>query len=129
VVDGSAADAAQQILKLTDGGAWAVIDYVGSSKTVQLGVDSVTKGGKVIVVGLFGGDITVSTPFFPLRAMGIQGSYVGSLPEMKELLALVRAQGLPPIPLRTRRLDDVGGVLDELRAGKVIGRVVLTPAG
>jgi D-arabinose 1-dehydrogenase-like Zn-dependent alcohol dehydrogenase len=128
VVDGGAADAAQQIIKLTNGGAWAVIDYVGASKTVQLGVDSITKGGRVIVVGLFGGDITVSTPFFPLRAMAIQGSYVGSLPEMKELLDLVRAKGLPPVPLKTRRLDDVGAVLDDLRAGKVVGRVVLTPA-
>jgi D-arabinose 1-dehydrogenase-like Zn-dependent alcohol dehydrogenase len=129
VVDGNAPDAAQQIIKLTDGGAWAVIDYVGASKTVQLGIDSITKGGKVIVVGLFGGDITVSTPFFPLRGMSVQGSYVGSLPEMKELLELVRAKGLPPIPLRTQPLDAVAGVLDDLRAGKIIGRVVLTPAG
>ena len=129
VVDGAAPDAAQQIIKLTNGGAWAVIDYVGASKTVQLGVDSITKGGKIIVVGLFGGDITVSTPFFTLKAMGILGSYVGSLPEMKELLELVRAKGLPPVPLKTRRLEEVGGVLDELRAGKIIGRVVLTPAG
>lgn len=126
VVDGKAPDAAQQIIKLTNGGAWAVNDYVGSSTTVQLGVDCITKGGKIIVVGLFGGDITVSTPFFPLKAMAIQGSYVGSLPEMKELLDLVRAKGLPPIPMTTRPLDQVGGALDDLRAGKVIGRVVLT---
>ena len=126
VVDGKAPDAAQQIIKLTNGGAWAVNDYVGSSTTVQLGVDCITKGGKIIVVGLFGGDITVSTPFFPLKAMAIQGSYVGSLPEMKELLDLVRAKGLPPIPMTTRSLDQVGSALDDLRAGKVIGRVVLT---
>jgi propanol-preferring alcohol dehydrogenase len=129
VVDGNAPDAAKQIMALTNGGAWAVIDYVGSSATVKLGVDSITKGGKVIVVGLFGGDITVSTPFFPLKAMAIQGSYVGSLPEMKELLALVRAKGLPPVPLKTRPLDEVADVLGDLRAGKIVGRVVLTPAG
>jgi D-arabinose 1-dehydrogenase-like Zn-dependent alcohol dehydrogenase len=128
VVDGKAPDAAAQIIKLTNGGAWAVNDYVGSSTTVQLGVDCITKGGKVIVVGLFGGDITISTPFFPLRAMAIQGSYVGSLPEMKELLDLVRAKGLPPIPMTTRPLDQVASALDDLRAGKVIGRVVLTTA-
>ena len=126
VVDGKALDAAAQIIKLTNGGAWAVNDYVGSSTTVQLGVDCITKGGKIIVVGLFGGDITVSTPFFPLKAMAIQGSYVGSLPEMKELLDLVRAKGLPPIPMTTRPLDQVANALNDLRAGKVIGRVVLT---
>jgi alcohol dehydrogenase, propanol-preferring len=128
-IDGGAPDAAQQIIKATGGGAWAVIDFVGSSSTVKLAIDSLTlKGGKVIVVGLFGGDITVSTPYFPMRAMTVQGSYVGSLPEMKELLELVRAKGIPPIPSRTRPLSEVNEALNDLRAGKVIGRVVLTPA-
>ena len=36
-VDGSAADAAAQIQKATGGGAWAVIDFVGSGATVNLG--------------------------------------------------------------------------------------------
>jgi alcohol dehydrogenase, propanol-preferring len=128
VIDGNAPDAAKQIIAATKGGAWAVIDFVGSGSTVKLGIDSLVKGGKVIVVGLFGGDITVSTPFFPMRAMAIQGSYVGSLTEMAELLDLVRRKGLPPIPVETRPLEEVTAALNDLRAGKVIGRVVLTPA-
>ena len=68
-----------------------MIDLVGSSATARLGIDSLTKGGKLIVVGLFGGDITMSLPPFPMRAMTIQGSYIGSLPEMTELIELVQA--------------------------------------
>jgi D-arabinose 1-dehydrogenase-like Zn-dependent alcohol dehydrogenase len=105
-----------------------VIDLVGASRTVQLALDSIVKGGKVIVVGLFGGDITVSTPFFPLRAMSIQGSYVGSLTEMAELLDLVRRKGAPDLPVGTRPLAAVNDALNDLKAGKVVGRVVLTPA-
>jgi D-arabinose 1-dehydrogenase-like Zn-dependent alcohol dehydrogenase len=128
-IDGRAPDAAQQIIAATHGGAWSVIDFVGSSDTVKLAVDSlVTKGGKIIVVGLFGGDITISTPFFPMRAMTIQGSYVGSLPEMKELLELVSRTGAPPVPLSTRPLEEANAALNDLKAGKVVGRVVLTPA-
>ncbi|MFA6264435.1 MAG: alcohol dehydrogenase [Pseudolabrys sp.] len=127
-IDGRAPDAAQQIIAATNGGAWSVIDFVGSSDTVKLAVDSIAKGGKIIVVGLFGGDITISTPFFPMRAMTIQGSYVGSLPDMKELLELVSRTGAPPVPLRERPLTEVNEALNDLRAGKVIGRVVLTPA-
>jgi D-arabinose 1-dehydrogenase-like Zn-dependent alcohol dehydrogenase len=128
-IDGRAPDAAQQIIAATKGGAWSVVDFVGSSDTVKLAVDSlVPKGGKVIVVGLFGGDITISTPFFPMRAMTIQGSYVGSLPEMKELLDLVSRTGAPPVPLSTRPLDQANAALSDLKAGKVVGRVVLTPA-
>jgi alcohol dehydrogenase, propanol-preferring len=128
VVDGMAPDAVAQIQKLTNGGAWAVIDVVGSSQSARLGVDSLSKGGKYIIVGLFGGDLTVSLPPIPMRALTIQGSYVGSVPEMTELMELVRRTGLPAVPVTTRRLDDVNAVMDELRAGKVIGRVVLTPA-
>jgi D-arabinose 1-dehydrogenase-like Zn-dependent alcohol dehydrogenase len=127
-IDGRAPDAAQQIIAATKGGSWSTIDFVGSSDTVKLAVDAVVKGGKIIIVGLFGGDITVSTPFFPMRAMTIQGSYVGSLPDMKELLELVSRTGAPPVPLRQRPLSEVNEALNDLRAGKVIGRVVLTPA-
>jgi D-arabinose 1-dehydrogenase-like Zn-dependent alcohol dehydrogenase len=128
VIDGNTADAAKEIIEATKGGAWAVIDLVGASRTVQLGVDSLVKGGKVIVVGLFGGDITVPTPSLPLRAMTIQGSYVGSLTEMAELLDLVRRKGAPNLPVATRPLAAVNDALNDLKAGKVIGRVVLTPA-
>ena len=128
MVDGGAPDAAQQIIDITKGGAWAVIDVVGSSASARVGYDSLSKGGKYIIVGLFGGELTVSLPPIPMRALTIQGSYVGSLPEMKELMELVRRTGLPPVPVATRPLSDVNAVMDQLRAGKIVGRVVLTPA-
>ena len=126
-IDVAAPDAAKQIIAATKGGAWAVIDLVGSSQTAQLGNASLIKGGKLIIVGLFGGDITVPTPFFPTRATTIQGAYVGSLTEMKELLDLVKRTGAPSVPLRTRPLDEVNETLNDMRQGKIIGRVVLTP--
>jgi D-arabinose 1-dehydrogenase-like Zn-dependent alcohol dehydrogenase len=127
VVDGRADDAAQQIIDLTKGGAWAVIDLVGSSHSARLGYDSLIKGGKYIIVGLFGGDLTLSLPPIPMRALTIQGSYVGSLPEMDELMELVRRTGSPQVPVATKPLDEVNAVMHDLRAGKIIGRVVLTP--
>ena len=128
VVDAKAADAVDQIKGLTNGGAYAVIDLVGSSQSARLGYDSLAKGGKYVIVGLYGGDITLSLPPIPMRALTIQGSYVGSVPEMQELMELVRRTGLPDVPVATRPLDDVNAVHDELRAGKIVGRVVLVPA-
>jgi alcohol dehydrogenase, propanol-preferring len=127
-IDPSAADASKQIVNATEGGTWAVIDLVGASRTAQLGLDSLRKGGKLIIVGLFGGDITVPTPSFPLRAITIQGSYVGSLNEMAELLDLVQRKGVPDLPVGTRPLAAVNDALEELKSGKVVGRLVLTPA-
>ena len=130
VIDGAAPDAVQQIVKLTkDGaGAWAAIDLVGSSASARVGFDSLIKGGKYIIVGLYGGDFTVSLPPIPMRALTIQGSYLGSLPEMAEMMELVRRKGLPDVPVTTRRLDEVNAAHADLRAGKIVGRVVLTPA-
>jgi D-arabinose 1-dehydrogenase-like Zn-dependent alcohol dehydrogenase len=126
-VDAAAPDAHKEIIKLTNGGAWSVIDLVGASTTVKLGTDCLIKGGRLIVVGLFGGNITISTPTIPLKAMTIQGSYVGSLDELKQLVALVQLTGLPSVPINRRPLAAAGVALDELKAGKVLGRVVLTP--
>ncbi len=130
VVDGGAPDAVQQIMSLTkDGaGAWAAIDLVGSSASARVGFDSLIKGGKYVIVGLFGGDFTVSLPPIPMRALTIQGSYLGSLAEMSELMDLVRRKGLPDVPVATRPLDEVNAAHADLRAGKIVGRVVLTPA-
>ncbi len=127
VIDGAAPDAAQQIVDLTKGGAWAAIDLVGSSASARVGYDSLIKGGKYVIVGLYGGEFTVSLPPIAMRALTIQGSYVGSQHEMRELMELVRRTGLPPVPVSTRPLDQVNAAMDDLRAGKIVGRVVLTP--
>ena len=58
VIDGKAPDAIAQIQALTNGGAWAVIDVVGSTQSAALGYGSLIKGGKYIIVGLYGGDFT-----------------------------------------------------------------------
>src|SRR4029450_9668028 len=111
----------------TGGGAWGVIDFVGSSQTTNLAIGSIIKGGTVVVVGLFGGDVTIPTPFLPLRAMTLRGSYVGSDRDIAER----RERGTRAVreaPSRTRPLDEGSAALGDLRAGKVVGRVVLTPS-
>ena len=127
-IDPNALDALAQLQAAAKGAVWAAIDFVGNSQTAQLAVDSLVKGGKLIVVGLFGGDITVSLPLIPIRAMTIQGSYTGSLKELNELIKLVRNRPLPLVPTKTTGLDAAQRVIADLKAGKVIGRTVLTPA-
>ena len=129
VVDPNAPDAGSEIIEAAGGAVWAVLDFVGSSSTVRLGIDCLTKGGKLIVVGLFGGEVTISTPYIPIKAMTLQGSYTGSLAELKELIDLVREAPMPLIPVRRRPLEQAFAALMELKEGKGIGRTVLAPAG
>jgi propanol-preferring alcohol dehydrogenase len=126
-IDASAGDAVTQAQTAAKAPIGAAIDFVGAGATARLGIDAIAKGGKYVIVGLFGGDITLSLPLLPMRAITVQGSYVGSLAEMKELLALVATGKVPLMPISERRLDEANAVLQELKAGRIIGRAVLTP--
>ncbi len=59
------------------------------------------------------------------RAIGIVGSYVGSLQELKEVVALAKKGKLRPAPVETRPADEANAALEDLKAGRVLGRVVL----
>jgi hypothetical protein len=50
----------------------------------------------------------VCTVLFPFKMMTIEGSYVGILDDLRELLAVVLAK-VPPIPVETRRPRGEGG--------------------
>jgi D-arabinose 1-dehydrogenase-like Zn-dependent alcohol dehydrogenase len=126
-VDGGSPDAARQIVAAAGTSLCAAIDLVGAPSTVQLGISSLAKGGKLIVVGLFGGELPLPVALLPLRAMTLQGSYVGTPAELGELLDLVRRTGIPEIPITTRPLAEANEALDALRSGKLLGRTVLTP--
>jgi len=121
------AGAAKQLLADTKGGAYAVVDFVGSEASFAFANAVVRKGGKIIIVGLFGGAMNMPLPMFPLRALTIMGSYVGSLADAEEMMTLVRAGEIEPIPLEMRALSEAGRTLDDLRHGRITGRVVLTP--
>jgi D-arabinose 1-dehydrogenase-like Zn-dependent alcohol dehydrogenase len=125
-VDNSAPDAVKQVTELTDGGAAAAIDFVGAPATMEFGVNILKKGGKLVMVGLYGGAHPISTVLFPFKMMTIEGSYVGTLEDLRELLAFGAAGTVPPIPIETRPAAEASSALADLKSGgKVRGRVVL----
>jgi D-arabinose 1-dehydrogenase-like Zn-dependent alcohol dehydrogenase len=126
-VDGKAPDALEQLVKKAGAPIRAAIDLVGNAQTTQLGFDCLSKGGKLVIVGLFGGGATFPLPLIPIKAITIQGSYVGNLRETQELLDLVRAKKIPPIPVTTVPLAKANDALLDLQKGRLVGRAVLTP--
>ena len=89
-----------------------------------MALGALRKGGKLILVGLFGGEIPLSIAGTILRALTVQGSHVGSVDELKAVVALARAGKIKPIPIQKRPLSDVSRTLDELKTGSITGRVV-----
>lgn len=115
------------VLKATGGGAAAAVDYVGAEATLNFAQSIVRKSGAVVVAGLMGGNFSIPVPMFPLRALSIIGTFVGSLNDAREMLDLVRAGKVAPIPVQLRPLAEANSSLDDLRDGHVLGRIVLTP--
>ena len=126
-VDGAADDAVAQVQAGVGGPALAVVDLVGAESSATLAFDAIGKGGKIVMVGLFGGAAPWPLPLIPVKAATIMGSYVGSLGEFAELMELAVNGKVPSLPTQTHELEQATNLLDQLDEGKIIGRAVLTP--
>ncbi|HEU0258126.1 MAG TPA: alcohol dehydrogenase [Burkholderiales bacterium] len=113
-------DATRELL-----GIAAAIDFVGSPVTAALGIGALRKGGRYIICGLYGGELVHPLPPIAQRAIGIVGSYVGSLQELKEVVSLAKRRKIRPAPVELRPADEAARALDDLKAGRVLGRIVL----
>jgi D-arabinose 1-dehydrogenase-like Zn-dependent alcohol dehydrogenase len=120
-----AATALAQIQKSAGGAVAGALDFVGMPATFNLGTASLAKGGRYVLCGLFGGEVTVSLPPIAQRAISIMGSYVGNPQELREVVALAQSGKLKSTPVETRPATEVNRTMQELQAGKILGRVVL----
>lgn len=117
---------ARKALLKASGGIYAACDFAGSDASLNFATGVLAKGGKVVVTGLIGGAYSTAVAMFPLKAMTIEGTSTGTLAEARELIALVRAKTIAPPPLAERPLAQASATLDDLRAGRIVGRVVLS---
>ena len=118
-------NARKAVLKAS-GGIYAAVDFAGSDKSLTFTTGVLAKGGKVVVTGLIGGGYSTGAAMFSLKAMTIEGTQTGTLTEARELIDLVRAKKIASPPIAERPLRQASATLDDLRAGKIVGRVVLT---
>jgi alcohol dehydrogenase, propanol-preferring len=124
-VDGSGDDVTRRIMEAAGGPVPAVIDLVNGTATARFAFGALDKGGKLIQVGLFGGELTVALPIMAMRALTVQGSYVGNPKELRELVRLAQAGDVEALPVATIPQSQANEALNRLRDGKVTGRLVL----
>ena len=117
--------ARKALFKASGGGVYGAVDFVGSDGSLAFATGALARGGKVVITGLIGGSFATPIAMFPLKAMSIEGTMVGTLADAQEMMALARAGKVPPVPVEERPLSAAQSSLDDLRAGKVVGRVVL----
>ena len=117
--------AVKTFMGMTGGGVNATIDFVGAESSAAFGVKVLAKGGKLVIVGLFGGGFSLPLPIFPIKAISVEGSYVGNLREMRELMDLAKSGKLNELAITPRPMHEAHKTLEDLRAGNIVGRVVL----
>ncbi|HYY51122.1 MAG TPA: alcohol dehydrogenase [Nitrososphaeraceae archaeon] len=121
-------DPVKAIMELTDKmGADAIIDFVNASKTVETDMQLLRRRGKLVLVGLFGGELKLSLVSMPTRAYKIIGSYTGSISEMVELVSLAKRGVIKPVVSGKFKLNQATEALTMLKDGKIIGRGVINP--
>jgi alcohol dehydrogenase len=125
VFDPADREARRAVLKSTGGGVFAACDFVGSDKSLTFATGVLAKGGKVVMTGLLGGSFPLPAAMFVLKAMTVEGTLTGTLAEAGELMALAKAGKIAALPIRERPLSEAQASLEDLRAGRVVGRVVL----
>jgi alcohol dehydrogenase, propanol-preferring len=121
-------DPVKAIMELTDKmGADAIIDFVNASKTAETDMQLLRRRGKLVLVGLFGGELKLNLVSMPTRAYKIIGSYTGSISEMVELVSLAKRGVIKPVVSERFRLNQATEALTMLKEGKIIGRGIINP--
>ena len=120
------ADAADQILELTDGrGAGAVIDFVGTDDTLALACKVVGRRGLVALLGLLGGSVPFG--FFSMAPEASLTTVVASsVLDLQEVVRLAQTSQITS-QVRTYPLAAINDALDDLRAGRIEGRAIVIP--
>lgn len=126
-IDPRDAPISDQILDLTSGvGVHAFFDFVGIEDSFPQAVQSTRKGGIVVVVGYVAPEFAIPTASLILGEIAIVGSRTATRVEIRQCIDLVAAGQIRPIIDRELPLEQLNQAVDALRAGRILGRAVIT---
>lgn len=124
-VDGTSADLAAAIKEAAGGPVLYGIDFVGSEITAQALLDSLAKGGRLVLVGVAGGELPLSLASLIFVPRAIMGTAMGSIQDLKDVVALANSGKLKPFPVERMPIDQANEALQKMIDGKTTGRIVL----
>jgi alcohol dehydrogenase, propanol-preferring len=128
IINSKKEDAVKSVMEFTDNlGADAVMDFVNSSKTVETEMQFLRRRAKVILVGLFGGEVKLNLVSMPTKALRLIGSYTGSIADVTELLSLAKRGVIRPVITDRFKLKQATEALSKLKEGEIMGRGIINP--
>jgi propanol-preferring alcohol dehydrogenase len=133
IIDTAEVDLAKEVIRLTDGkGVDAILDFVASSQTLEAGVESLGRAGRLVILGFRPPHVFGVAPIFrvdPLivlnKGLEIHGSRYISMAELIESLKVVKEGRIKPIVTQTFPLEEAERVHQLVQGNKITGRAAL----
>ena len=127
VLDRRTDDVLAAVKRAAPQGVDAVLDYIGPA-TFSDSFAMLRKGGALLWCGMMTGrEVTVNIQATYLKHASIRGFYLGSMSEMRAVVAAVAAGAIRPRIHATLPLCEAGRAHDLMEGAEVVGKVVLTP--
>ena len=106
-----------------------VVDFVSTGTTLDLGRRALGVGGRLVVVASGREPISITAEDVMEGGRAILGSYSSTMADLARAVALTENGKLTPVVTRRGPLEEAPQILEELRAGRIVGRAVLLPSG
>ena len=128
VLNAKKEDPNKDIMELTSNlGADTVIDFVNSTKSVETDMQFLRRRARLVLVGLFGGELKLNLITMPTKALRLIGSYTGTLNELVGLLSLAERGVINPVVTDKFKLKEATQAHTQLKQGNIIRRGVINP--
>ncbi len=114
-----------EVIQRVTGGAHGVLVTAVHPKAFGQAIGMARRGGTIVFNGLPPGDFPAPIFEIVLKGLTVRGSIVGTRQDMEEALAFYARGEIHPT-VSTRSLDEINTVFDEMKLGKIDGRVVIT---
>ena len=123
VINAAKEDAAK-IMQEKCGGVHAAVVTAVSRAAFNSAVDCVRACGRVVAVGLPPETMDLSIPRLVLDGIEVVGTLVGTRKDLEEAFQF-GAEGIVVPVVQLRRLDETNAIFQEMRDGKIQGRMVI----
>lgn len=110
------------ITEFTDEQLDLIVDYAGGGTTTDDALKAVKPMGKVVLVGMATDTASIYTYSMIFKQLTFQGSMGSTTDDLKDVLDLLASGKLDP-EMHTCKFEDVADGIDQLREGKVSGRL------
>jgi D-arabinose 1-dehydrogenase-like Zn-dependent alcohol dehydrogenase len=119
-------DVIQEVHKITNGGASAVVVAAGNPKAFAHAAEMLRVGGTLSCIGIPPGRPFIETPIstIVIKGLKITGNLIGSLKECMEAVELTR-RGIVMPKVQVRPFRELTAVYEQLERGDIPGRIVL----